>query len=91
MVALAEANPSVGIVGAYGLQATWVLWQGVPYGSSVVSGREICRQRLLGGPDVFGSDLGLFAPIWSAVGIPFTTSQMFTATTVKPAWIAENL
>lgn len=55
MVALAEANPSVGIVGAYGLQATWVLWQGVPYGSSVVSGREICRQRLLGGPYVFGS------------------------------------
>ena len=55
MVALAEANPSVGIVGAYGLQGTWVLWQGVPYGNSVVSGREICRQRLLGGPYVFGS------------------------------------
>ena len=55
MVALAEANPSVGIVGAYGLQGTWVLWQGVPYGQSVVSGREICRQRLLGGPYVFGS------------------------------------
>jgi glycosyltransferase involved in cell wall biosynthesis len=55
MVALAEAHPAVGIVGAYGLQGTWVLWQGVPYGNSVVSGREICRQRLLGGPYVFGS------------------------------------
>jgi glycosyltransferase involved in cell wall biosynthesis len=55
MVALMERNPSVGIVGAYGLQDDWVLWQGLPYGSDVVSGREICRQRLLGGPYVFGS------------------------------------
>jgi glycosyltransferase involved in cell wall biosynthesis len=55
MVALAESNPSVGIVGAYGLEGTWVLWQGVPYGNNVVTGREICRQRLLGGPYVFGS------------------------------------
>jgi glycosyltransferase involved in cell wall biosynthesis len=55
MVALMERNPSVGIVGAYGLQDDWVLWQGLPYGRNVVSGSEICRQRLLGGPYVFGS------------------------------------
>jgi glycosyltransferase involved in cell wall biosynthesis len=55
MVALAENHPTVGIVGAYGLQGQAVLWQGLFYPSDVVSGREICRQRLLGGPYVFGS------------------------------------
>ena len=55
MVAVMEEHPSVGIVGAYGLQEQWVLWTGLPYPSNVVSGREICRQRLLGGPYVFGS------------------------------------
>jgi glycosyltransferase involved in cell wall biosynthesis len=55
MVSLAEENPSVGIVGAYGHQGHVVLWVGVPYAHTVIGGREICRQRLLGGPYVFGS------------------------------------
>jgi glycosyltransferase involved in cell wall biosynthesis len=55
MVALMEKHPSVGIVGAFGLTGAFVLWSGLPYGSSVVSGGEVCRQRLLGGPYVFGS------------------------------------
>jgi glycosyltransferase involved in cell wall biosynthesis len=55
MVALMEKHPSVGIVGAYGMQKQWVLWTGLHYPSDVVAGREICRQRLLGGPYVFGS------------------------------------
>jgi glycosyltransferase involved in cell wall biosynthesis len=55
MVTVMEAHPSVGIVGAYGLQGQWVLWMGLPYPSHVVRGHEICRQRLLGGPYVFGS------------------------------------
>lgn len=55
MVAVIEEHPSVGIVGAYGLNGQLVLWSGLPYGSNVVSGREVCRQRLLGGPYVFGS------------------------------------
>jgi len=55
MVAVMEAHPSVGIVGAYGQKGQWVLWAGLPYDSNVVSGREVCRQRLLGGPYVFGS------------------------------------
>ena len=59
MVALMEEHPSVGIVGAYGLQGQVVLWQGMPYPSNLVSGREICRQRLLGGPYVFGSATSL--------------------------------
>jgi glycosyltransferase involved in cell wall biosynthesis len=55
MVNLMEEHPSVGIVGAYGMQERAVLWTGLPYPSNVISGREICRQRLLGGPYVFGS------------------------------------
>jgi glycosyltransferase involved in cell wall biosynthesis len=59
MVALMEENPSVGIVGAYGLANPWILWSGLPYPSRCVSGREICRQRLMGGPYVFGSPTSL--------------------------------
>ena len=55
MVAVMEEHPSVGIVGAYGMQERLVLWTGLPYPSDIVSGRGICRQRLLGGPYVFGS------------------------------------
>ena len=55
MVSLAEAHPSVGIVGAYGLQGSSVLWAGLPYPSSLVPGRDACRARLMNGPYVFGS------------------------------------
>ena len=59
MVRVAEANPSVGIVGAYGLDGTQVLWSGLPYPGEYVRGREICRQTLLGGPYVFGTPASL--------------------------------
>jgi glycosyltransferase involved in cell wall biosynthesis len=59
MVAVMEEYPSVGIVGAYGLVNPWVLWGGLPYPSHRVPGRELCRQRLLGGPYVFGSPTSL--------------------------------
>lgn len=55
MVALAEEHPSVGIVGAYALQGTQVLWTGLPYPSKVVSGREICRRHFLENLYVFGT------------------------------------
>ncbi len=55
MVTLAEANPSVGIVGAYGLRNTQVVWDGLPYPSTTVNGREICRNLLKGGSSVFGT------------------------------------
>lgn len=55
MVALAEAHPSVGLVGAYALEGQRVAWTGLPYPSSVVCGREICRRHLLEGLYVFGS------------------------------------
>jgi glycosyltransferase involved in cell wall biosynthesis len=55
MVELAEAHPSVAIVGAYGLKGTKVVWDGLPHSSTVVSGREVCRRTLMGGFYVFGS------------------------------------
>lgn len=59
MVAVVESHSSVGIVGAYGLDGAEVLWSGLPYPSTVVSGREICRKTLLGGPYVFGTPSSL--------------------------------
>jgi glycosyltransferase involved in cell wall biosynthesis len=55
MVRVAEANPSVGVVGAYGLNGVRVTWDGLPYPSTVTQGKEICRKVLLGGIYVFGS------------------------------------
>ncbi len=57
MVRLAEDNPSVAIVGAYGygFNGTGVVWDGLPYPSTVVPGQELCRASLLGGPYVFGA------------------------------------
>ena len=57
MVSLAEEDPSVGLIGAYGLygDGVRVLWRGVPFPHSVVSGREACRIRLLKGLYPFGA------------------------------------
>jgi glycosyltransferase involved in cell wall biosynthesis len=55
MVAVAEAHPSIGIVGAYALEGERVAWTGLPWPSSLVCGREICRRHLLEGLYVFGS------------------------------------
>lgn len=48
MVALAAAYPSVGLVSSYSLLGTRIRGDGLPYPSPIVSGREICRQALLG-------------------------------------------
>ena len=55
MVALAEANPSVGLVSAYCLEGNHVICTGLPYTSRVVSGREICRRHLTERLYLFGS------------------------------------
>lgn len=59
MVKVAEANPSVGIVGAYRLDDRFVSCDGLPYPSTVVNGRDACRSPLLGGPFLFGSATSL--------------------------------
>ena len=59
MVALAEENPSVGIVGAFGLRGNEVVWAGLPYPCRKVSGRKICRALLLHDFYVFGTATAL--------------------------------
>jgi len=63
MVKVAEEHPSVGIVSAYRLDETQVRSDRLPYPSTFVSGREICRLSLLGvggvGLHVFGSPTSL--------------------------------
>lgn len=55
MVAVAEENPSVGIVSAYVLQGPEVKCVGLPYQARVFGGREICRRHLLDHLYVFES------------------------------------
>jgi glycosyltransferase involved in cell wall biosynthesis len=55
MVALAEANPSVAIVGSYMIEGKRATPDGLPFPQTVVSGRAICRRHLLGGPYIFGT------------------------------------
>ena len=55
MVALAEAHPTVGIVGAYGLEGNELKWAGLPYPSTCVDGREVCRRFFVEDIYVFGS------------------------------------
>jgi glycosyltransferase involved in cell wall biosynthesis len=55
MVALAEAHPRVAIVGAYQLAGTGVAFPGLPYPIKVISGPDVCRMQLMGGPYVFGT------------------------------------
>jgi glycosyltransferase involved in cell wall biosynthesis len=55
MVEVAEKNTSVGIVSAYRLDETRINLDGLPYPSTIVSGRLICRLSLLENIYVFGS------------------------------------
>jgi len=55
MVEFAEAHPTVAIVGAYGIRENDILWRGLPHWTSLVPGRDACRDRLLGGPYIFGT------------------------------------
>jgi glycosyltransferase involved in cell wall biosynthesis len=59
MVAVAEANPSVSVVSSYRLEETYVTLDGLPFPSTVVSGREICRLALLAQVYVFGTPTSL--------------------------------
>jgi glycosyltransferase involved in cell wall biosynthesis len=59
MVGVAEEYPSVGIVGAYGLQGRQVMWAGLPYPSRLVPGRDVCRKLFLEDLYVFGTATSL--------------------------------
>ena len=47
MVSLAEAYPTVGIVGSYGLWGNRVVSGGLPYSENFFPGKDICRLTLL--------------------------------------------
>ena len=55
MVANAERHHSIGLVSSYALAGERILCVGLPYPSHVVDGRDICRRKLAGGLDVFGT------------------------------------
>lgn len=59
MVKVAVDNPQVCIVGSYGLWGNEVQCDGLPFPSRVISGREICRQTLLGNIYLFLSPTSL--------------------------------
>jgi glycosyltransferase involved in cell wall biosynthesis len=53
-VEVAEANPSVGIVGSYQVSGSHVKWQGFEYPRAILPGREICRRIFLENDPSFG-------------------------------------
>lgn len=55
MVEVAESDASVGVVGSYGLEGRFVCFDGLPYPSPVVSGRDACRLFLMDNCYLFGS------------------------------------
>jgi glycosyltransferase involved in cell wall biosynthesis len=59
MIRVAEANPSIGIVGAYRLDDVKVNCDGLPYQCNVISGSDICRKTLTENIFVFGSATSL--------------------------------
>jgi glycosyltransferase involved in cell wall biosynthesis len=59
MIALAEAHPSIALVGTYLMVGTKITNTGLRYTETVVQGRDICRSTLLGGAYVFGSPTSL--------------------------------
>lgn len=59
MVDLAEAHPSVGIVGAYELAGESVQMAGLPYPSREVPGRDVCRLFYLKDKYLFGTPTSL--------------------------------
>jgi glycosyltransferase involved in cell wall biosynthesis len=59
LVELAEANPSVGMVGSHSVAGKGVTCVGLDYDVKVVSGPDICRATLLGEFYVFGAPTSL--------------------------------
>lgn len=54
LVKVAEAHPTVGMVTSYVLAGRYVAWDGLPYPSTFMTGRDVCRLRLLKNIKVFG-------------------------------------
>jgi glycosyltransferase involved in cell wall biosynthesis len=55
MIQIANGHSSIGLVGAYTMDGRSVCWHGPRYPALCISGREVCRDRLLGGEYIFGT------------------------------------
>jgi glycosyltransferase involved in cell wall biosynthesis len=75
MVELAEAHPSVGIVGAYQLSGSIIKWQGFQYPRTVFPGREVGRRCFVQGPTFVNGE--------NVVGFGTPTSLMYRADLVR--------
>ncbi len=80
MVDMAERDSSIGVVGSYAIEGRFVCFDGVPYPSPVMSGKEVCRlffredRYLFGSPTqlLLRSDLVLGrTPFYEESYIPF--------------------
>ena len=96
MVDLADANPTVGMVSAYMVAGKQVMNVGLEYEKKVVSGHDICRATLLGGPYVFGSPTSLMyrADLLRKSGDFFpnenNTNNPHADTTACYLWLADS-
>jgi glycosyltransferase involved in cell wall biosynthesis len=54
LVDVAEQHPSTGMVSSYALQGARVAYDGLPYSSTFMPGREVCRMRFLQNVKCFG-------------------------------------
>ncbi len=82
MVALARRHPRIGIVSAYRLDGARIDLDRLPRETEMISGREISRNSLLGGPDVFGSCTSL---LYRADLVRTRGAQFFDEARLPPA------
>ena len=75
MVDFAEANPCVGVLGAYQLSGSLIKWQGFQYPRAIFPGLEICRHFFFL-PQVFVEDKPIF-------GFGTPTSLLYRADLVR--------
>jgi glycosyltransferase involved in cell wall biosynthesis len=72
LVRVAEAHPTVGMVTSYVLSGSRIGWAGLPYPSTFMKGRDVCRLRLLQGIKVFGGpSASLIRSSVLREGVPF--------------------
>lgn len=81
MVGIAERDPLIGVVGSYAIEGRFVCFDGIPYPSSVLSGKEVCRLFFIERKYVFGSQTQLLmrtdmvlshAPFYDEAYSPFS-------------------
>jgi glycosyltransferase involved in cell wall biosynthesis len=78
LVRVAETNPNVAVISCYLQQEHYVLGQGLPYSTPVVSGREACRLHLLKGQSLFGTPTSVLyrSDVVRARGVFFPESSL---------------